>query len=73
MRVIICGAGRVGYGIASRLASEQNIVTIVDLSADLIRKVTTDIDVRGVVGHGAYPEVLKQAGIDSEGRRRRPR
>ena len=65
MRVIICGAGRVGYGIASRLASEQNIVTIVDLSADLIRKVTTDIDVRGVVGHGAYPEVLKQAGIDS--------
>lgn len=65
MRVIICGAGRVGYGIASRLASEQNIVTIVDLSADLIRKVTTDIDVRGVVGHGAHPEVLKQAGIDS--------
>ena len=28
MRVIICGAGRVGHGIASQLASENNAVTV---------------------------------------------
>ena len=44
MRVIICGAGRVGYGIAARLSAEKNTVTIVDLDADLIRKVTNELD-----------------------------
>ncbi|NNE56836.1 MAG: Trk system potassium transporter TrkA [Hellea sp.] len=65
MRVIICGAGRVGYGIAARLASEHNTVTVVDVSADLVRTITTDLDVRGITGHGAYPDVLKEAGIES--------
>ena len=62
MRVIICGAGRVGFGIATRLSSEKNTVTVVDLDADLVRKITTDLDVRGVVGHGAHPDVLQRAG-----------
>ena len=62
MRVIICGAGRVGYGIAARLSAEKNTVTIVDLNADLVRKVTNELDVRGVIGHGAHPDVLKRAG-----------
>ncbi len=65
MRVIICGAGRVGYGIASRLSKEKNTVTVVDLASDLIAKVTTELDVRGVIGHGAHPDVLKDAGIDA--------
>ena len=65
MRVIICGAGRVGYGLASRLASENNTVTVVDLSSELIRNITTELDVRGVVGHGAHPEVLKRAGVEN--------
>ncbi len=63
MEVIICGAGRVGYGIAQKLASENNSVTVVDLSAALIQSITTDLDVRGVVGHGAHPDVLKRAGV----------
>ncbi len=62
MRVIVCGAGRVGYGIARELAQERNAVTVVDVSPALIEKVTTDLDVRGVVGHGAHPDVLAHAG-----------
>ncbi len=65
MRVIICGAGRVGYGLASRLASENNTVTVVDLAPDLIRQITTDLDVRGIIGHGAHPDVLKRAGVEN--------
>ena len=38
MRVIICGAGQVGYGIAERLAAEQNDVSVIDTSPDLIRE-----------------------------------
>ena len=62
MRVIICGAGRVGVGIARRLSRENNEVTVVDQSKDLIRAVAERLDVRGVVGNGAYPETLEEAG-----------
>jgi len=62
MRVIICGAGRVGVGIARRLARENNDVTVVDQSKELIRSVAERLDVRGVVGNGAYPETLEEAG-----------
>ena len=65
MKVIICGAGRVGKGIAARLAAEGNTVTVVDLSPELIRQVTTELDVRGFVGHGAYPDMLARAGAES--------
>jgi trk system potassium uptake protein TrkA len=62
MRVIICGAGQVGFGIAERLAAEKNDVSIIDTSADLIHAVRDALDVRGFVGHGSHPEVLEAAG-----------
>lgn len=62
MRVIICGAGRVGTGIARRLAGEKNDVTIIDQSKALVRLVAERLDVRGVVGNGAHPEILSEAG-----------
>jgi trk system potassium uptake protein TrkA len=62
LRVIICGAGQVGYGIAERLAAEQNDVSVIDTSADLIRGVRDNLDVRGFVGHGSHPDVLEKAG-----------
>ena len=62
MRVVVCGAGRVGYGIARELAQERNTVTVVDVSAELVDRLTTDLDVRGVVGHGSHPDVLERAG-----------
>lgn len=65
MKIIICGAGRVGHGIATRLANENNTVTVVDVSPELIRQITTELDVRGFVGHGSHPDVLKRAGAES--------
>lgn len=62
MKVIICGAGQVGFGIARQLAAEQNSVTVIDQSADLVRQVTDQLDVQGVVGHGSHPTILDRAG-----------
>ncbi|MEZ5781346.1 MAG: Trk system potassium transporter TrkA [Rhizobiaceae bacterium] len=62
MRVIICGAGQVGYGIAERLSSELNDVSVIDTSTELIQAVRDSLDVRGFVGHGSHPEVLEAAG-----------
>jgi trk system potassium uptake protein len=62
MRVIICGAGQVGYGIAEKLASEGNDVSVIDTSTELIRGIRDTLDVRGYVGHGSHPDMLEQAG-----------
>ncbi|KPB01329.1 Trk system potassium transporter TrkA [Ahrensia marina] len=64
MRVIICGAGQVGYGIAERLAAEDNDVSVIDTSATLIQRVRDTLDVRGFVGHGGHPDVLAAAGAN---------
>ncbi|MEP9374211.1 Trk system potassium transporter TrkA [Mesorhizobium sp. KR1-2] len=65
MRVIICGAGQVGYGIAERLAAEKNDVSVIDTSPELIHAVRDALDVRGFVGHGSHPEVLEAAGAQN--------
>ncbi|MCW5723683.1 MAG: Trk system potassium transporter TrkA [Maricaulaceae bacterium] len=62
MKAIICGAGRVGYGIARALAQEGNAVTVVDWSADLVNRIASELEVTAIVGHGAHPDVLERAG-----------
>jgi len=64
MKIIICGAGRVGKGIAERLAAENHNITLVDSDERLVDQVSTDLEVRGVCGHAPYPDVLKAAGAD---------
>ena len=62
MKVIICGAGQVGWQIARHLASERNDVTVVDNNPGLVRRATETLDVNGVTGHASYPDVLERAG-----------
>ena len=62
MKVIVCGAGQVGFGIARHLAGEGHDVTVVDRSPSLMRRIADTLDVRPVLGHGAHPEVLAEAG-----------
>lgn len=62
MKVIVCGAGQVGFNIARQLAEEGNDVVIIDTSDELIRKVTDMIDVGGVSGFASRPDVLERAG-----------
>lgn len=65
MRIVICGAGQVGFGIAERLATEGHDVSVIDVSAQLIANVRDQLDVRGVIGHGSHPDVLAQAGAEN--------
>ncbi|GHE85367.1 Trk system potassium transport protein TrkA [Aliiroseovarius zhejiangensis] len=62
MKVIICGAGQVGWQIARHLSSEKNDVTVVDNNAELVARATDTLDVQGVSGHASYPDVLDRAG-----------
>ncbi len=62
MKVIICGAGQVGWQIARHLSVERNDVTIVDNNPDLVRRATETLDVQGLAGFASYPDVLQKAG-----------
>lgn len=62
MKVIICGAGQVGFNIARYLAGEAADVTVIDQSPELIQKITDLLDVNGVVGFASHPDVLERAG-----------
>jgi trk system potassium uptake protein TrkA len=62
MKVIICGAGQVGWQIARQLSGERNEVTIVDVNADLVRRATDTLDVKGIVGFASHPGTLERAG-----------
>jgi len=62
MKVIVCGAGQVGWQIARHLAGEKNDVTIVDSNAELVRRAMDALDVMGIEGFASYPSVLERAG-----------
>lgn len=62
MKVIICGAGQVGWQIARHLSGEKNDVTVVDSNADLVRRASETLDVQGVAGFASYPDILEKAG-----------
>ncbi len=62
MKVIICGAGQVGWQIARQLASEGNDVAVVDNNPALVRRATDTLEVQGVIGFASHPDVLEAAG-----------
>jgi len=62
MKVIICGAGQVGWQIARHLSGENNDVTVVDNNPELVHRATDTLDVQGIAGFASYPDVLERAG-----------
>ncbi len=63
MKIIIIGAGEVGYHIASRLTLENKDVLVIDKDSTAIRRVADNIDVQTIIGSGSSPLVLEEAGI----------
>jgi len=65
MKILILGAGQVGSSAAYHLAREEaNEVTVVDMRPEVLRELQDRLDIRTVVGHAAYPDVLQRAGAD---------
>ncbi len=62
MKVIICGAGQVGFNIARYLASEGADITLIDQSEALVTKIADSLDVQGIVGFASHPDILERAG-----------
>jgi len=63
VKIIIVGAGEVGFHIASRLAKENKDVVVIDFDLDALRRLSESIDVQTISGSGSSPDTLEEAGI----------
>ena len=63
MKVVIIGAGEVGFHIANRLVTENKDVVVIDKNPDALRRVSDNIDVQIVSGSGSSPVILEEAGV----------
>ena len=63
MKIIIIGAGEVGYHIAHRLSLENKDVVVIDTDDEAVRRVSENIDVQAICGSGSSPSILEEAGI----------
>jgi len=63
MKVIIIGAGEVGYHIADSLSREGIDTVVIDRNEERLHEISETLDVQTVLGSGSSPEVLKRAGM----------
>ncbi len=63
MKVVIVGAGEVGFHIASHLALEKKNVVVIDQDKAALRRVSDSVDAQTIQGSGSSPLVLEAAGI----------
>jgi trk system potassium uptake protein TrkA len=64
MKIIIIGAGDVGFNIAQRLSEESHDVVMIEKDPVKIRHIQNVIDVQAILGSGTNPTILKEAGIN---------
>lgn len=64
MRIMIIGAGAVGYHLARRLSEEHQDVVVIESDPQRAQMLEEQLDVLTVVGNGASLPVLERAKID---------
>jgi len=63
VKIIIIGAGEVGYHISQKLSEENQDVILIDKDPEKIRRITENLDVQAILGSGTSPETLRASGI----------
>jgi trk system potassium uptake protein TrkA len=63
VKIIIAGAGDVGFHLAKLLAQEEHAITVVDLDADKLHHVSSHLDVATIKGDSTSYSVLHDANV----------
>ena len=63
MRVIVIGAGEVGFDVARILSLEQHDVVVVDVDGEALEAVRERLDVLTIQGSGTSADVLADCGV----------
>lgn len=65
MKVIIVGAGEVGFQVVRSLSKEKVDIVVVDMDGKKIKNVLDAVDVAAIEGEGGSPSTLKEIGAAS--------
>lgn len=63
MNIIIVGCGKVGQTLVEQLSAEKHDIVIIDEREEKIKKITDELDAKGIVGNGVSNQILNEAGI----------
>ena len=63
MKIVIVGAGEVGFYFAEWLASERKEVVVIDSNEQALKIMLDHVDVQTLHGSGSSPRVLAEAGV----------
>lgn len=63
MKIIIVGAGEVGFNIAQKLSEENHDVVLIDKDPQKIERIADNLDVQAYLASGTSPQALKDSGI----------
>lgn len=63
LKIVIVGAGEVGFHIAKHLAQEQKQVVVIDQNLEKLRQLEEHLDLQTILGSGSNPEILVKAGV----------
>jgi trk system potassium uptake protein TrkA len=63
MRIIVIGAGEVGYHIAERLSHEHHEIVVIERNPEVCRRVHESLRLRAIEADGSSPRALEEAGV----------
>lgn len=67
MKIIVVGAGKVGYSVAQRLVQDEHDVYVIEQSPERIKNLENSLDVSLVQGNGSSLPLLREIGMDDVG------
>src|SRR5919112_1577616 len=63
VRIVIVGAGEVGFNTALMLSGEGHDVVLIEQNEVLVERATEQLDALAIQGNGASPMLLAEAGV----------
>ncbi|MEA3287290.1 MAG: Trk system potassium transporter TrkA [Candidatus Marinimicrobia bacterium] len=64
-KIVIVGAGSVGFYLAKTLAELGNDISIIDIDAEKVHRAKQELDALAIEGHGAQSSTLEEAQVGS--------
>ncbi len=63
MKILIIGAGAVGFNLAKQLSIEGHDISVIEKDQDLVKRIIEKLDVLVVLGSAISPTILEEAGV----------
>ena len=67
MKIVVVGAGKVGYSLAQRLVQDEHDVYVIEKSPERIKNLENTLDVYLVQGNGSSISLLQEIGVEDIG------